>query len=399
MWSWPSDNQRGFAKFGISSPPKDEDAVSFQSAMQNIQDDISCTSANGRELRELFDRSGDTAKMIVYLYGRGFMAEQVVKLVQTKASSDILLRIVGTGVGAGGDKDLTNLRFVQEQYAKQVVALETYFDQEGSFGFMNDMAKATFYFRVQKSNNCFLIAPCIMTAYLSQKAGRVATSFPVDVSKFVRDTFSNSELLDYVERDAGGDPLKVMKTIHDNVSGSTCSCVTSYSGDQVCNDGNFDLRDKMRQFGPGLVADFQVSEQFDEGAESNGNIGIVRFDGNDFKNTSAAFIHLASVKDDAIQARVDGIISDLNGGRVPPAAPTKKLNSPRNVCAGKQERVHPGITGKKKSMVLLGGRTVGNKTYLLLQNWSLSMPLVEVSQEYFECCRGTLAFVQDSPWE
>ena len=172
-------------------------------------------------------------------------------------------------------------------YKNHVLALKRYFRLEGSFGFLRNMEEAEFYFRFQKSGNCFLQAPCVMVSYLLQKRAETNKDLcnfsPLDVSRFVRNTFSDGQLRKYVVKDGGGNSIDVLTTVGRRVSGDSWDFRTIVCArEEIRNSTDpFFLQNNMEKYGPGLVARFQVSKYFQRAAKLNkgDKIGIVRFDG------------------------------------------------------------------------------------------------------------------------
>jgi hypothetical protein len=72
------------------------------------------------------------------------------------------------------------------------------------------------FYRLQTSGNCYLQAPILMHWYLSLWRDLVMTPEAVgiiDLSKFVRNTFSPEYFHDYIVKDTGGDPRQIAKKL------------------------------------------------------------------------------------------------------------------------------------------------------------------------------------------
>ena len=248
-----------FNKYGLGSPPKGPESVSLEKALENIKKD---------GFRKLLKKPGevdDTTRMLVFLYGRGYLRgrrnkdkriKEINELIEGDASKR-LLQIVE----ADGDKDLFRDATFFASSVDSCVTLQRYFSQPNSFGFLNDMSKAKYYFRIQRAGNCYLMAPCVMTAYLAQKRGGAEHENcpPVDVSKLVRHSFSDEELYKYVVGDEGGNALHILnKLVHGDptkIYSIPAECVRAMEPGILCG--------LLKTFGPALVSNFGVNENFE----------------------------------------------------------------------------------------------------------------------------------------
>lgn len=178
-----------YVKHGLGSSPRGEQGnVAADKALRRIQKD-----GFGRFV---LCRCSDKTKMLMFLYGRGFMQlkskskrKAKVKEMMEGEAAERLLRVLG----ADGDRDLT--RAGEDLFLRNSLTLLRYFKQEGAFGFLPEMNDAKYFFRTQKCGNCFLRVPCVLLAYLTQKQGiEEKISGPADVSKFVRRSFCDEAL-------------------------------------------------------------------------------------------------------------------------------------------------------------------------------------------------------------
>ena len=417
-------NENPFAKYGLGSPPRRPDGsqpVSVEQAEKNIKKD-------GRRIRKLFNKGGhDTQKMLIFLYGRAFMArkpkkkrvECILRMIEVQEASDRLLQVVK----ADGDNDLSRDSAYMRRYAELVIALRRYFRLSGSFGFVPDMDEVLYFFRFQNSGNCFLLGVCVMASYLAQKSGGETSPYPVDASKFIRHSFSDERLYSYVVKDSGGEAVKEMNKLVCALSGKTKSNMETFSAAKVRNDPDFHLEHELEIQGPGLVNGFAVHKNFEDATcfpkESESKIGIVQFDGASIKRTNGEFMPLEAPdgvdEQDEIEAAVSELenrlqsLSGANAVRTTNLFPADSRSNASEEAedssssgdvsiSDSEEEKMPADGGRKKkqefhSMVLLGGRRVGQKTYLLCQNWWPDMPLVELSDDYFKAADGELSFV------
>ena len=238
--------------------------------------------------------------------------EKVLKMVQNKDSAERLLQVLL----ADGDNDLWGDRSYRRKYAEQVVALGRYFEQDTAFGFLTDMSEVDYFLRFQKSGgNCFLHAPCVLASYLAQKSG-ADNPFPVDVSKYVRHSFSDTQLYNYVVKDEGGyaqDILSEMVCILGKDSED--KGLTMYGPYDVRHDPEFDLESKLKNRGPALVHNFDVYKEFQNasvaGLGSESKLGFVQFDGKSAEQTQATFLELAGPTGEELEGEISSILAKM----------------------------------------------------------------------------------------
>jgi hypothetical protein len=296
-----ADNNKAYGKFGLS-PPKSTRSVPCVEAGNRIQRD-----GFGNYLEEPAGKTSDVekakekAKMLVFLYGRGFMSDEheacrknnVEKMIfGSKDASVRLLRVID----ALGDKDLTITadRDDCDFYRRYGVTLQRYFQQEGAFGFLPDMTEAKYFYRFQKCGNCYLQGPCVMVAYLAEKYG-IADPCPVDVSKLVRHSFTDDKLYSYVVEDAGGSSIGILKQLLRTILDESNPPVDSYSAGTV-RESTFPLEGLVAKYGPALVSTFVVHNRFGNySLTKTGNErkkGYVQFDG--ATRTQGKFVELTA---------------------------------------------------------------------------------------------------------
>jgi hypothetical protein len=120
----------------LGNPPRGKRAVSFDVAMENITKD-------GFESKMRGDVA--TAKMLVFLYGRGFLTKKtklervrrVKEMISPKQANKhqnspktILLNLIA----ADGDKDMSNDPKWKEAYIRHRISIERYIQQKKTFG-------------------------------------------------------------------------------------------------------------------------------------------------------------------------------------------------------------------------------------------------------------------------
>jgi hypothetical protein len=408
--SLSTDVETGYEKYGLT-PPKGKRAVSEKEAHRRIMKD-------GGKLKKLFKKGNDmTRKKLIFLYGRGFMWDKttvkkeerinhVLQMLGDKEVSDRFLQVLETD----GDIDLMS-RGGEAIYKKHVMALKRYFSLDESFGFLGNTKDAEFYFRFQKSGNCFVHAPCVLTSYLLQKRAERNQALygldfaPLDVSRYVRRSFSDEQLFDYVVKDVGGAAIEVLENIVQYVTGDSNQKCEAYTANKVRKEDAKWLKELLAEYGPGLISQFKVTKTFERATtlskENEGRIGIICFDS---PNDKGKFIPLEeSQNNEQDEEDIETIISKHDSSSV---STCSKNLSHDGLSGTKDTTKVPETHGRSAigfhAMILLGGRTEKanpNKKYLLLQNWWEDMPLVEISDDYFRQALGQVLFVPDDRLE
>jgi hypothetical protein len=191
--------------------------------------------------------------------------------------------------------------------------------------------------------------------------------------------------------------------------------IDSHSRGAVVERG-FDLRGKLKQFGPGIVTGFHCHKRFknEEGDQNAGKMGLIQFQGR--HHSRGAFVELPAKDDDEqykekVELTLEAYLSSDNSKTFDLAVPQKLFpsthvnketidvssNADGVEATAKGEGI--GQDGKATeeayhSMLLIGGRLTMGRLWLLFQNWWDDMQLVEVDGAYFEGSGATLSFVR-----
>jgi hypothetical protein len=361
--------EHDYVQYGLSSPPKGKRAVSPKEALKRMQKD----GHKCKEIKRLWKKlnkeghDSDMAKMLIFLYGKGFMWDKdknqrtkfIIKMVTNEKASRRLLQILQLS----GDTNLLPDLSYEHMYKNNVLALKRYFRLKGSFGYLRNMEEAEFYFRFQKSGNCFLQAPCVMVSYILQKRAETNTEIrdfsPLDISRFIRNTFSDKQLRKYVVKDDGGNSRDVLTTVGRHVSGRSWDFPTLLCAREEIRDESdpFFLKKKMERYGPGLVACFQVSKYFQRAVKRNKDdkIGIVRFDG---VNDKGKFIPLEQKGGVEVGEQDQKSITTIISNHSDPSVNLFEANNIPTI----QETLREEVSERESkgdelhAMVLLGGR-------------------------------------------
>ena len=241
-------------------------------------------------------------------------------------------------------------------------------------------------------------------AYLLQHHLGDEEASPVDLTKFVRRSFSDKELKKYIVKDNGGKTIDIMEKMLNSLFGNNGEAgITTYCFNKVA-EKKFKLKQLLNDHGPGLVSRFKVHKHFkNEEPKISEKIGFMRFIGRHHKH--GQFVELPDELEDeqrkasiemTLQKYLSQNISDDHVATVP-----KDLFQSRGGTASVNDSSEAvGLDGGKKieneeshAMILIGGRIENGRLCMLLQNWWEDMPLVEVDTEYFKNAKAKLSFV------
>jgi hypothetical protein len=430
---WFRQKMKGTQSEGFSTP-----TTSLSRSRSNANE------THAKEAKEAIKRDGfgkglkdpQKAKMLMFLYGRGFMATPTkmkgktkehldqfeTKILQRKRWVNImieggeatqrLLRVLESE----GDKDVTKER--RPLFVHNCVTLRRYFQQDGACSFLDGMESKSksqddYYFRIQRSGNCFLHAPCVMLAYLCQKYNIVNAA--ADISKHVRRSLTDEQLYAYIVEDSGGNSVDVLRKLLEPLLDEKDIALAMLPARGIRHN-IYDVAFHLKSFGPRLISTFKVAKNFAAAfipEESKGKIGYMQFDGNleqqgrfvelvaDQEQQAEVEVHLEAFQRTKIESqknspsartlfRPDDNVDRIDDAEDPDDAFAE--NPPDDSSApGCEEGNRFGY----HAMVLLGFRIeqTTKKKWLLFQNWWSDMQLVEVSDEYFENARGNLVFV------
>ena len=157
----------------------------------------------------------------------------------------------------------------------------------------------------------------------------------VDISKFVRHSFSDDKVSKYIIEDKGGNAEQELRTM---IAGKRMSSM-KFEMDLMEKSKEYpnELFEQLVLYGPSLIHYFAIEGNFKNasGVDGDGNVHLERFEGT--------------------------------------FATTEKM--------------------ERHAMVLVGMRKVDGEWKLLLQNWWPNLQLVEVTPEYMESSGCYLVFV------
>lgn len=135
----------------------------------------------------IFRFKGDDRKKLLFLYGKGFMwdkpkdarIKRVLEMLDGNADvSERFMRIIETI----GDADMMDSEEKQTTYQNHVVALKRYFHLAESFGFLENMDDAKFYFELSFPEEWKLLRPSSVRNDLlssSEASGEEETKFRI----------------------------------------------------------------------------------------------------------------------------------------------------------------------------------------------------------------------------
>jgi hypothetical protein len=354
--------------------------------------------------------------MLMFLYGRGFMSGankservQRVKEIVNNNKEDVAERLLQV-LALTGDNDLMFGESIDKYtaaYERHVLTLKRYFRLENTVGFLENMDKAKFYFRFRKSGNCFLQGPCVLVSYLMQKRAeqnKDLTDFsPLDVSKYVRHTFSDNMLYEYVVKDSGGKAIEELQTILRHARGEDGDfAILSLPAASLRKESVEWVKDLLQKNGPGLVTKFRCSKVFEQAANLNkdNQVGIIRFSN---PGSNGEFVPLSDTGGAEVLKHDEDDIKSTISHYSETSSAKRRLCPPEQVAdkmqalETKRHKQQPAGDHTLHAMVLLGMRIDERnpkKKYFLFQNWWEGMPLVEVSDDYlYKEAKPLVAFV------
>jgi hypothetical protein len=373
---------------------------------------------------------------IYFLYGRrfeydkeaSFRISRVASMVETAKKKKRLAQFMNVD----GDKDVSHDDSSRRDYETFNKSIWRFFEKyvpaprvwqfwkffqrnpPRGFGFLENMMKATYFLRQQTCGNCYLHAPCTLTAYQMQRDFPNEPCGTVDISKFARHTMTDQEIWDHVVEDAGGSSITQLRTLLKlNQQSDLIEVPAHYNSEHAMN---FNLEHFVEQKGPGLVSCFKVHENFAKWANIEHSFpGIHRFDGG--HNSEGHFEPLL----DPVKGERERLskLWPKDQHESDPLSPTNKTailfgdgtSNDDDSYGGGEESIYSAAlptdnvvptddTGTTvanhvyHSMVLLGGYVDANgKHWFLLQNWWQNMPLVLVSTSYLMACQASFAFL------
>ena len=267
------DNAEGaedYVDFGLLLPEQQKKSRSFDEAVEAIKRDlkgkIQITRRGDGKLQWFSLKSNrgcppQLIRILLFLYSRKYYQasspndrQNAIKKIYDSKFRRTLIQIINVT----GDNDLSDEKY-STHYRTSCRTIRRYFRQFGARGFINDMAKITYYLRMQKRGSCFLQAPCVMISYLLQLF--TGENFPpADASRLIRHHFSDEQLDKYLN-DLGGDSAAILRILERKIftcfstSREPWVVATSSLGNDHFLNGAVESASK----GPGLVSRFVVN--------------------------------------------------------------------------------------------------------------------------------------------
>lgn len=292
------------------------------------------------------------------------------------------------------------------------------------------MSKFEYFSRAQDCGNCFVVAPSTAMSCLGQKHGIDKIRYPVDISKYGRAVYTDSELYDYVVKDSGGFAAEIFQHMVYTIGGGPLNTLTH----EFLVENKLQLKQYLVKYGPILINAFDTHKNFAptqrmldgefyiDGVPGN-NPGVIQLDGElSSKGKLKKLACKKGVKPDveksitaALTSRMESIntnsygsvtrnLNPVEGGDNQDDANTMSKSDDGDGDDKSIVSADAGDTkdtGKNKNlaktgshaMVGIGGRLGKNNTtwYLCLNSWK-GMPLVELSDKYIKSAGAILHF-------
>jgi hypothetical protein len=437
------DQVSKFAAYGLSPPNKFNN--DFERSVTMIEKEFKGTWADGTE---------EDKKILLFLYSRGYYQRHQKSRTERKSEVRAMLesgavrRKALQVLNAEKDKELSSPEY-EKIYCDICLACHRYFQQKGAVGFQtnddDNMSNVRYYVRIHQGlGNCFIYAPAIVVSYLVQffvVVGKrdIRDFSPVDGSKLVRHAFNDGQLKSFLVNDRGGDSCAVLKILDKNL----LDCEGNHGFNRIaCKSLKMfqtSVKDCMKELGPALVSGFMVNDEFHAAAAAaaaaaavaigqHTGVGYIRFTewGKD-----GEFIPLDRPTDEALDEQETALMSRckeffavnskstemaVGGSNKSSSDSSGGSNSAGTVVVGSTDSSSAGADTAEEAgeidaavpplvrcrlarhaMVLLGYRVdvKTGETYWALQNSWTSMPLIEVSTEYFIRSDATITFVSE----
>jgi hypothetical protein len=127
----------------------------------------------------------------------------------------------------------------------------------------------------------------------------------VDISKFVRRSFPDEDLYNYVSKDDGGFSVDTLEKLLDPFHVSSATIVACDSGAKVHEKG-YNLNKLMRDYGPGLVHNFKTHKNFNGKKHPACATGYLQFNGP--RNARGQFVEVLTRED--IEIELESFLND-----------------------------------------------------------------------------------------
>jgi len=419
------------SKSNSYSPPKNSNAKGDYEAQLLMNEDNLSIKGSPSEQEE-------KKEVAAFLYRRGLFCDSskgirkgcVEDLIESEKARGLLLSIMG----AVGDSDQSG-KDSSSMLDNTILAMKRYFRQKNVTTFTENKDDSTspfFYIRSQSQGNCFLVAGCLMLAYVLQHY-QITGGAPIDGTKYIKHSFSDMQLYNYCMHDDGGysesELRKMVKAIDNEFK--------VYEVILSINSAEFKAKitKLLNERGPLLLSSFVCHNHFCSFDPPNDSVGYVQFVGNP-KNSKGKWIKLKeneypqettkievkcedntlpidlvdSTKTEGtevvlkltgteIKAKITAIFTKKKGGKKK-TLPEKFLQflSHGNKIGNKMKTRKMNKEKKKKrveeelhAMIIIGCRfDENNNLFLLIQNSWDDMPLVEVSAEYLALCKAEI---------
>lgn len=364
------------------------------------------------------DQHEDVAfRLIVFLYGKGYYddlpKEERVNHVKACISQD-----------GGNRKRLRDIAFPRHSHRmpRDEEGFQVYFQMASTARMLFERKNASggfpreAYYRVQDSNNCYLVAACMWLTIKLQEVNEVEEQHPIDIGYIGRRHVIHTRegLEQRVIRNKGANVVDIVVS----VIGSSCGWVRV--------NCNFSKIPKLESFARtilasgasttvGLISQFHTCDEFKKcAAEPRDEYGYWKFDGDSIDCVGEFVTMEADGKIESERERLRGIWEQ----QLQRAEEAKKSNndkmkevirlsprSERNLkdtvteseppTASAESRGDPS-SGGTHAMVMLGvcKEEVNDETkhFYVLWNWWPNMPLVLVSLEYLVACQCEVYF-------
>lgn len=403
-----------YRQYGMS-PPEAATRVHLKEAARRIKEDGFKLPKNIVKRPNEFN---DRIRCLFFLYGNGFrkgyckwyrketvedmLSEEPTSESDSSSPFERLVKIIKVDGDEILDDDGRSNEF---KYYRRV--LELYINREDSVGYLSNIEDLELYLRTQSCGNCYLIAAIMFVCLLSQFKG--VNMEPIDVCKYIRNSYCDRELIQLVVNDSGGDSYEKACQILSELTGKTVKDLSAHDISALVEDNCIaDVVDMLKRYGPGLVCDFSTFKGFEQSGlpvKERTSLGLMQFAGNlkgkklNRHTMKGHFQEYETFNEAAGVGVFDSLegecrpqyffLSDSDTSTTEETGSSSSFDGEELDCQELEQD-----STESHAMVLLHARKDENGVYwFLLLNWWPNMALVEVSEHYFAACEACVAFV------
>jgi hypothetical protein len=292
------------------------------------------------------------------------------------------------------------------------LTVRAFFDQKEKNVFGKGFTKKPFL-RIQRSNNCFLVAACVYysLALQLQYPNDDTNRYPIDIGEAGRRFVLNNDtnFVSTVIKDEPRQmyPLAVDLTQTNNEDDSVYWSYVSFKPRQSMDVHNKcqHVKDYLDVYGVGLVTEFKLHKAFQQTRKKRRGAGYLLFDGREDCDGTWIKMETTTLQQEKTKRELDIVpegevlfVDDDGRSSTPTktsALATEETYSPSTSLENsKKDTDRQTAVAEYHAMVVIGGYEENGKYYFLLLNWWIQMPLLVVSEDYLQCAQPKIRFFE-----